>query len=131
MNEVKKPKMPPPNFYGSLQGIDETQARAAALEKEVETLISSARNISSKIADLKKLVAEQKILSVNAAIEAGRAGDMGKGLKVVANQMGELADSSLEIYEMIQEDSSTIHTSAEHLKIRLSADIASAVEKSE
>ena len=79
-------------------------------------MISRTADITSKTRELKKISKEQKILSVNASIEAGRAGDAGKGFRIVANQMGELTESSSKIYETIIEDAAIIHTFVEHLE---------------
>ena len=92
------------------------QAKIAALKGDIENMFSRTADITSKTWELKKISKEQKILSVNASIEAGRAGDAGKGFRVVANQMGELTESSSRIYETIIEDAEIIHTSVGHLE---------------
>ena len=92
------------------------QAKIVALKEDIENMISRTADITSKTRELKKISKEQKILSVNASIEAGRAGDAGKGFRIVANQMGELTESSSKIYETIIEDAAIIHTFVEHLE---------------
>lgn len=92
------------------------QSQIAVLESEIDSMISRTKEISSKTKDLKEISTQQKILSINAAIEAGRAGAAGQGFKIVADQMGTLAASSTDIYETIMEDSNIIHTSAENLE---------------
>lgn len=86
------------------------------LEEEIGGMLERSRDISSKTHDLKKVSTQQKLLSINAAIEAGRAGDAGKGFRIVANQMGELAESSTEVYETIMADAEEIHTSVRRLQ---------------
>lgn len=92
------------------------QAKIVSLKEDIENMISRTADITSKTRELKKISKEQKILSVNASIEAGRAGDAGKGFRIVANQMGELTESSSKIYETIIEDAAIIHTFVEHLE---------------
>ena len=92
------------------------QAKIVALKEDIENMISRTADITSKTRELKKISKEQKILSDNASIEAGRAGDAGKGFRIVANQMGELTESSSKIYETIIEDAAIIHTFVEHLE---------------
>lgn len=92
------------------------QAKIVALKGDIENMISWTRDITSKTRELEKISKEQKILSVNASIEAGRAGDAGKGFRIVANQMGELTESSSKIYKTIIEDAAMIHTSVERLE---------------
>lgn len=92
------------------------QAKIVTLKEDIENMLSRTTNITSQTRALKKISKEQKILSVNASIEAGRAGDAGKGFRIVANQMGELTESSSKIYETIIEDADIIHTSVKRLE---------------
>lgn len=92
------------------------QAKIVALKEDIENMLSRTTNITSNTRALKKISKEQKILAVNASIEAGRAGDAGKGFRIVANQMGELTESSSKIYETIIEDADIIHTSVKRLE---------------
>ena len=46
------------------------------------------------IDSIKDLASQSKILSVNASIQATKAGDYGKGFDVVAKQIKELANKS-------------------------------------
>ena len=86
------------------------------LAREMSNMVEKTREIARKTLDLKKISTQQKLLSINAAIEAGRAGDAGKGFRIVADQMGKLAESSAEIYEGITEDSNIIYAAVEHMK---------------
>lgn len=87
--------------------------------EEISSMGKCSRDIASKARDLKRVSTQQRLLSINAAIEAGRAGDAGKGFRIVANQMGELAESSAAIYETIIEDSDNIYTAVKHLESNL------------
>lgn len=92
------------------------ESKIAVLDDEMENMITRTKDITTKTKGLEKISKEQTILSLNASIEAGRAGDAGKGFSIVANQMGELAESSAKIYKAIIEDANLIHTSVERLE---------------
>lgn len=92
----------------SLSHIDMTRNRfTTVLEKSSE--MTNFINLINDIAD------NVNLLSLNASIEAARAGDAGRGFAVVAEQISKLADqtsaNSKEIERIIRENSSIINES--------------------
>lgn len=85
------------------------------LKEEIDCMMTNAQDIASKTQALTKISNQQNMLSLNASIEAARAGDAGRGFTIVAKQMGELAKSSSKIYSAIVENANMIHESAEKL----------------
>lgn len=68
---------------------------------KMEELVDSIHQISSKSDEIRKIIGtideiarQTNMLSLNASIEAARAGDAGKGFAVVANQVSNLAQES-------------------------------------
>lgn len=59
--------------------------------------------IKKKTGELRGIQSKQKILALNASIEAARAGDMGAGFAVVASEVGKLSEKSSSVNKDIEE----------------------------
>lgn len=80
-------------------------ARSIALRFEV--LNEKAKNINSVVTTITKVADQTNLLSLNAAIEAEKAGEYGLGFSVVATEVRRLADqtavATLDIEQMVKE----------------------------
>ena len=74
--------------------IIETQSRMELLKDSMQKISDMSMAIEKIIGDINSIAQQTNMLSLNASIEAARAGDMGKGFAVVARQVGELAARS-------------------------------------
>lgn len=70
-------------------------------DSESGKTFDAVSRIKNKTSELKNFSTMENILSLNASIEAARAGQAGVGFAVVANQIGELSKKSAETYDEI------------------------------
>lgn len=93
----------------------EVTASQDKLHTEIQEVKNNANEINSVLAFIKEIADETKMLGLNAAIEAARAGDAGRGFGVVAEEIRKLSDQSkhtvIQIKELLDKvDSSIINT---------------------
>jgi methyl-accepting chemotaxis protein len=79
----------------SLQGIEDIRQQMEEIAQRVVELGRRSVQVAAITESVKNLADQSNMLAINAAIEATRAGEVGKGFGVVARQMRELADQSV------------------------------------
>jgi len=104
---------------GNLKRMDLTMQHMVAatdsINAKLAALSEKASNINSVLITITKVADQTNILSLNAAIEAEKAGDAGRGFSVVATEIRRLADqtsvSTWDIEQMLKEMQSAVSAS--------------------
>lgn len=87
------------NVGAAMQGINESTVK---LQQAIDKVGDASEEITKITGVISDIADETNLLSLNASIEAARAGDAGRGFAVVATQIGKLAQTSAESVHNIE-----------------------------
>lgn len=103
---------------GTLESKEETAKNVERIRETLNTALADSRSVE-KINELTQEIlgisSQTNLLSLNASIEAARAGDAGRGFAVVADEIRGLADSSAATASNIQNISIMVTEAVERL----------------
>ncbi len=112
--------------------IHHMQMASGEISNKFQSIREQAQRVTSVITTITKVADQTNLLSLNAAIEAEKAGEYGRGFTVVAQEIRRLADqaavATLDIAEMIHEMQQAVAGGVEEMekfmeKVHLSVEV--------
>ncbi|MDE1464231.1 methyl-accepting chemotaxis protein [Spartinivicinus poritis] len=101
----------------SIEIINQLSSNITSSSDHIQNLSANTENIGKILEVIKGISEQTNLLALNAAIEAARAGEAGRGFAVVADEVRGLAhrtqESAQEIHSMIEGLQSGAHTAVE------------------
>ncbi|MFP7255587.1 methyl-accepting chemotaxis protein [Terribacillus goriensis] len=109
---------------------EELSATSSDINEQANSANQNSRQIGEVVQLIEQISTQTNLLGLNAAIEAARSGDAGKGFGVVADEIRKLSDNTKEAVQTIGKSLTEIRSSIENLTLSINEVSTSSEEQS-
>ena len=114
------------DFDGMEQAVEQTVQNSQALSQQFRLLTEGTEQINQVLMVVNNIAEQTNLLALNAAIEAARAGEHGRGFAVVADEVRALANHTKNSLDEIHGITDKIGSAVEQSRGRMDAQLGSA-----
>ena len=113
------------NVTAMIEEIGRVQEAVNQIAGSVKEFVDSTRAIAGMTQQVKEIADQTNLLALNAAIEAARAGEQGRGFAVVADEVRKLAEKSAQSANEIDQVTHALNQKSTHVEATVQSGLRS------